>query len=542
MLFTRDGHNLFLGDMYRGAAAFLVCGGPSLLTHDLPQLQQRGLVTLAVNNAATVVRPNLWCCVDDPGNFSEAIWLDPGITKFVPLCHMEKPFMVRNEQGDLVPSPSKVGDMPAVFGFRRNEAFVPEQFLTEDTFNWGNHGNRTDSLGNKGSRSVMYVAIRMLYYLGIRTIYLLGCDFKMAKGQQNYAFPQDRSHSSVKGNNESYRVLNSRLEALQPYFKEAGLTIFNCTPDSGLTVFPHKSYAEAIEEATASLPRVINTEGMYDRQAREKQDRNKQPPLPEPPPLKNPRDFLRGLPDMTVVVPVHRDELPKLRESWSTWMKFKPWLTELPLLVAHYPEVPAAELQSVVSGHPRCRIEALPCESDEKWEWERAKIRELPGLVSTEWFWMLEPTAVATSRRDWLTPGLFAGGDEAGKSLVFAACRWGYTKPAGIYEQLDDWGDRIEFLKDHPRLNWKANGKTDRLQHKAISTWSFLVNTDWAKAVAEAIDETTPPCEHSTFMLFCASRRGEPIHRIPMKQMGWDHSFGWKAEQMRQHRSRLLEG
>ena len=70
MLFTRDGHNLFLGDLYRGAAAFLICGGPSLLTHDLTQLQQRGVITLAVNNAATVVRPNLWCCVDDPGNFS----------------------------------------------------------------------------------------------------------------------------------------------------------------------------------------------------------------------------------------------------------------------------------------------------------------------------------------------------------------------------------------------------------------------------------------------------------------------------------------
>jgi len=29
MLYTRDGHNLWLGDMYRGSSAFLICNGPS---------------------------------------------------------------------------------------------------------------------------------------------------------------------------------------------------------------------------------------------------------------------------------------------------------------------------------------------------------------------------------------------------------------------------------------------------------------------------------------------------------------------------------
>lgn len=91
---------------------------------------------MAVNNAATVVRPNLWCSVDDPGNFSDAIWYDAGITKFGRLCHMEKTFCVRDANGDLVDSTHKVGDMPAVLGYRRNEAFTPEQFVTEDTFNW----------------------------------------------------------------------------------------------------------------------------------------------------------------------------------------------------------------------------------------------------------------------------------------------------------------------------------------------------------------------------------------------------------------------
>ena len=80
LLFTRDGHNVFLGDMFRGGSCFLVCSGPSLKAQDLTLLQQRGIVTCTVNNAATVVRSSLWVSVDDPGNFSDAVWRDPAIT------------------------------------------------------------------------------------------------------------------------------------------------------------------------------------------------------------------------------------------------------------------------------------------------------------------------------------------------------------------------------------------------------------------------------------------------------------------------------
>jgi hypothetical protein len=268
MLFTRDGHNVFLGDMYRGRSAFLVCGGPSLVTHDLARLERRGVLTLAVNNAASVLRPRLWCSVDDPGNFADAIWRDPGILKFVPLCHMEKTFIVRDKSGNLTASRERVGDMPAVFGFRRNEAFVAGQWLREDTFNWGNHGRREDADGHSGARSVMYVALRLLFYLGVRRVFLVGCDFRMRHGAQNYAFEQDRSASSVRGNNRTYAVFNARMRRLRPHFERAGFRVFNCTPRSGLTVFPHVAFEDAIELATALMPRRIVTAGMYDREAR----------------------------------------------------------------------------------------------------------------------------------------------------------------------------------------------------------------------------------------------------------------------------------
>src|SRR5262245_955195 len=83
-IFGRGGQAVRLHEMYAGQAAFLVCSGPSLADYDLGRLNERGILTMAVNNAASLVRPNLWVSVDDPRNFLEAIWRDPGILKFVP--------------------------------------------------------------------------------------------------------------------------------------------------------------------------------------------------------------------------------------------------------------------------------------------------------------------------------------------------------------------------------------------------------------------------------------------------------------------------
>jgi hypothetical protein len=268
LLFTPDGHNAFLGDMYRGRAAFLLCGGPSLLSHDLARLRERGVLTCAVNNAAAVFRPHLWIMVDEPANFCDGVWRDPAILKFVPLPQILKPIYRRDEAERLVPSAEAAADMPAVFGFRVNEDFVAERWLYESSVNWGNNGARVDACGNRGSRSVMYAALRLLFVLGVRRLYLLGCDFRMQEGAANYAFPQDRSPASVRGNNYTYRVLNARLEQLRPYFEHEGYQVFNCTPGSGLTAFPFLPFDQAVAEATATFPVTMNTAGMYDRAAR----------------------------------------------------------------------------------------------------------------------------------------------------------------------------------------------------------------------------------------------------------------------------------
>ncbi len=285
MLFSRDGHNLYLGDKYRGSIAFLVLSGPSLSELNLDLLKQSGVLTMGVNNSPKTFRPNLWLSVDQPQKFLLSIWKDPTIEKFVPMSHSETNLFDSSTWREI---DLKVGQCPNVSYFRRNETFQAKQFLFEDTFNYGNHANlcncgymRPDhkktgvrtkvcpECGNRsfGARSVLLPAMRMLYFLGVRTIFLLGCDFHMEVGQDNYHFEQSRSDGMIKGNNNAYDMLSQRLADLNPIFKKYGLNVFNCNEKSKLKVFPKVSFVDAVNMATSWLPKIESerTKGLYER-------------------------------------------------------------------------------------------------------------------------------------------------------------------------------------------------------------------------------------------------------------------------------------
>jgi hypothetical protein len=540
MLFTRDGHNVFLGDMYRGRAAFLLCGGPSLASHDLAQLDQRGILTCAVNNTAAVYRPHLWVSVDDPGNFVDAIWRDAGILKFVPLCHMEKHFIVRNERDELVPSEELVGDMPAVFGYRRNESFREAQWLYEDTFNWGNHSKHLDSDGNKGSRSVMYVAIRLLFYLGIRRLYLLGCDFRMDHDKQNYAFDQDRSRSSVRGNNDSYRILNDRLARLKPHFDREGFAIFNCTPNSGLTVFPHLAFEDAVADATADIPRKINTAGMYDRQQRERDAQKAQaaqetetPAPSERPVVVKPHDVVRSngnarLPELTLVTAVDRDCLPKLALTWPTWMQYRPELRTMPVMIIHDESLdPDSSECKFLCEHPNLRFVRWSMTSAQS---QREKMLSAYVMIparelQTSWYLKLDADVFAKPADEWIKPEWFAP-DKQQRVPAYVSSPWGYTKPANAIAVLDEWGDRVPELRQHPRLDLPYDRSASRVVHPRIASWCFYGNTAWTREIAAYVVDRLPCPSQDTYVFYCATRRRDYTVRVPMSRFGWQHVAG----------------
>jgi len=264
LLQTVSGDGVNLCDHFKSSTAFLICSGPSVRDMDLSCLRSRGILTCSVNNAATVFRSNLWVSYDSPGKFSEVIWRDPAILKFVPIQRLDKPLTSRSTNGHLEPSTDTPREMPATFGFRANRVFRPQHWLTESSINCGDNESDGEALRLPGARSVMLVAVRLLHYLGIRRLFLIGCDFKMRYGAVNYAFEQSRSRRSVKLNNQIYRTLSVRFEQLLPYFEADGFEVFNCTPNSGLQVFPYVEFQDAVHMALGRMPTKADTDGMYD--------------------------------------------------------------------------------------------------------------------------------------------------------------------------------------------------------------------------------------------------------------------------------------
>ena len=257
MFFRENEMNVDLAGIHGHAGnrtVFLILNGPSFTEADREALRDRpGVVTFGVNNGAHAFRPDLWTCVDDPSRFMRSIWEDGRIWKFVPMDHFQKPIVRVDEGSD--PPKERVRDFPLVFGYRRNHEFRAQQWLWEDTINWGNHQNRG------GGSSVMLVALRLAWLLGFRRVYLLGCDFQMAEGDGGYWFPEHRTRKAVSNNTNSYRLLTAYFTALAPEFARVGYEIYNCNPRSGLRVFPHRPLAEALAEATVDTS--ASTVGMY---------------------------------------------------------------------------------------------------------------------------------------------------------------------------------------------------------------------------------------------------------------------------------------
>lgn len=288
--FTRECNPLPLMGNWRGASCFLIGSGTSLTAVDNKKLKNSGIMTIAMNNSASVIRPNMWCCVDEPTHFLASVWLDPTIMKFVPIDHMDKPLWDTRD-GKFEPllkdgSQIVVGDCPNMVYYRRNEKFCADRFLWEDTLNWGD----CEKFG--GARSVMLPTMRILFLLGFRKVYLIGIDFKMSETQK-YAFDQERSKEAINNNNKTYAQLIQRYKELKGHFDKAGFNVFNCSPNSVLDVFPRADFEEIVNREAKAVCGEIgkeDTKDMYESDYEQKQSmllsrimqkRNEQNKVPE---------------------------------------------------------------------------------------------------------------------------------------------------------------------------------------------------------------------------------------------------------------------
>tara|TARA_R100000655_G_C2980006_1_gene191646 strand:- start:273 stop:1283 length:1011 start_codon:yes stop_codon:yes gene_type:complete len=242
-------------DKYKGSSIFLVCSGPSLNDLDLSLLDNRGVMTMAINNSWSKVKPNFWMGFDTPKRFHTNGWLDPSIIKFVPWQH--KDVELRHRVGGQIVDIGKTSkDVPNCWYVSNNTTFDADKWFTEPTLNWG---GRIPSLDGTGYRATMIGALRMLHYLGFKDVYLIGCDWNMDSNA--YAWEENRTNLEINSNNRMYEWMEKVLTLLEPGFKESDFNIYNCTPHSKLSLYPHVPYEKAI--ASCTISDMENLRGWY---------------------------------------------------------------------------------------------------------------------------------------------------------------------------------------------------------------------------------------------------------------------------------------
>lgn len=258
----RFGRSAGLENAWLGGHVFMVLAGPSLNTINRAKLHDPGIVTFGVNNVAALTRPTFWTYGDTTKKFHEAIWRDPGIIKFAPAAKFDDPIWSKRGEA-FEPAGLTPRDCPGVFGIQRNNDFRPEQWLFEPSVNWGNGEEAAKQNGLPVVISTMIQAVRLCYLLGFRHVYLLGCDFEMAPGRV-YAFDETKTEGACKSNMRSYEKIAVLFGLLKPHFDAAGFRVWNCNPNSKLSVFPHIPFDAAYAQARAGLPESIDTRGWYD--------------------------------------------------------------------------------------------------------------------------------------------------------------------------------------------------------------------------------------------------------------------------------------
>lgn len=226
LLFTRDNHNLWLGDTYKGKSCFIILNGgyfPKLLgefsrKHDMSckrMLESPGFVTMTIDESINLYRSDMWVSVEEPKKFVNSTYQDPKIQKFIPKEYQERIVKEYSIDGS---EEFRVGDYPNISYFLRNNFFNENQFLYESNF-YGDYS--------------LLVAIKILYYLGCRKIYLLGYE--------------------IDKNNEKELKLMEKLNSLKSHFIKNDLYVYNCGEENHLLEYDRVTYDEAWAQATSRI-------------------------------------------------------------------------------------------------------------------------------------------------------------------------------------------------------------------------------------------------------------------------------------------------
>jgi len=221
-----------LADIFKGQTAILMGGAPTISEQPLRLLEQRGVLSAAMNNAARHFRPVLWFSADHPSCFEPQIVYDPGIMKFSPVGHAEtiigdKPFR----------------GAPNIY-FYANEADVPIGELL------------AERMQTPWYQNTLLASIALLGFLGVKRIILGGSDLEFE--DKVYAHDDGLAEHERELNRALYTSQKYDIRKLKPVFDKAGVELLDSSVKSKLGgVYPVISLEEAVALCLEGFPKAM---------------------------------------------------------------------------------------------------------------------------------------------------------------------------------------------------------------------------------------------------------------------------------------------
>ncbi len=212
-------------------AAFLMGRGWSATLEKREEIADAGLPVMAINDwPKDGPKPWYWCAGDPPGFYSERVWTDSDVMKFVGLHNAKA---IRPRESAYAPA-CMAKDAPNTFFFHQaTDEMDVDHWLFHPFIVWGStigcEGGPKQLYAHGAARSSMLIGLKILWFLGYRRIYLLGCD----------CTPHHHPAS------EYWNTIFHLMGQLAPGFRRWGLQVYQTNPDAYLRTFPFAHYRRA---------------------------------------------------------------------------------------------------------------------------------------------------------------------------------------------------------------------------------------------------------------------------------------------------------
>ena len=229
----------------------------------------------------------------------------------------------------------------------------------------------------------------------------------------------------------------------------------------------------------------------------------------------------------TTVVGLDERYIKAFEKVWPNWVRFRPEISLNPIVFVCDEEAGDSEwwrgqIGGVVGG---AGFEVA------MWGMDGVSQREkmLTGLsavptyaVTTDWFLKIDCDAFAVGPGEWFKDEWFEDNPS------FVASPWGYTKPAKMLWDCEEWSKTVPWLKTLPPVVEEWGDLSKNVRHRRVISyvyWGNIVWHRWAWGFVASSETMRLPCpSQDTYTSWLAMKTGAAYKAVKMKQYGWRHS------------------